>query len=338
MTGTKLVQLREFVEGKQQSISKTLPTTIDADRFVQVALLTATKRPDLWECSKESMMLAILESARAGLFIDNKEATIIPYNGQAQFMPMVQGIIRLMLRSPKVLKIEARAVYEGDDLKFQYGLNPRLDHVPRVIPSDDALTHAYAIVWKQDAEPQFEIMTREEIEIVRLSSRAKEGPWDNYYGEMSRKSVSKRVSKYIDLSREAQRVIAMDHELFGDPSMNDYVDGLSPEYKNQLVKTETQAGLDRLKEDMKDDPDPEPPEPEDDVEISHNATAVQAVVNDGSAQDPRHADEILNRLGLRKNVKPETAVAASKIYRAYRDAGDTSEAAAVKTNQDMSDG
>jgi len=244
------IQVRSMVEHRYDAIAKTLSKNIPADRFIQVALLTATKRTDLWECSPESMLLAIMESARAGLYIDNIEATIIPYKGQAQFMPMIQGIIRLMLRAPKVLKMEARCVYEGDDLEYQYGLSPRLDHVPRVIPSDETLTHAYAIIWKEGTDPQFEIMTREEIEIVRLLSRAKSGPWDTYYGEMSRKSVGKRISKYVDLSREAQRAIAIDHELFGDPAMQGYIDGLSDESRNAQVKLDTETRLQELKEEM----------------------------------------------------------------------------------------
>lgn len=289
------IQLRSFVEHRQISIAKTLGKRIDPDRFIQVALLTATKRQDLWECSLESMMLAIMESARAGLYIDNIEATIIPYKGQAQFMPMIQGIIRLMLRAPKVLKIEARCVYAGDEFEFQYGINPDLTHKPLVIPSDETLTHAYAIVWKQGTQPQFEVMTREEIEIVRLSSRAKKGPWDDYYGEMSRKSVGKRLSKYVDLSREAQRAIAVDHELFGDPQMQGYVDGLSEEGQNAQVKLDTETRLAELREEMNGDSEEaaeEPPPEAKDVTPGPDAEA--ASLEDALSHDEpeiRNVDE-----------------------------------------------
>ena len=260
------IQLRSYMETKQDAIARMLPESIGVERFVQVALLMATKRKDLWEVSPESLLLAIMESARAGLYIDGKEATIIPFKGQAQFMPMVQGIVRLMLRAPKVLKIEARGVYDGDDLKFEYGLDPQLKHTPRVIPSDELLTHAYAIVWKQQTEPQFEVMTREEIEIVRASSRAKTGPWDDWYGEMSRKTVVKRLSKYIDLSPEAQKAIAIDHELFGDPQMEGYVDGLSDEYRNAMVKGDTESRIEELKSQMAESGDRDFDEDEKDVE------------------------------------------------------------------------
>jgi len=139
------IQLRQFVESKQTDLASTLPKQIDPERFLRVALLAVTKNKALWECSKESVFLAIMESARVGLQIDNKEAALIPYGGHAEFMPMVQGIIRLMLRSPGLTKVEARVVREGDQFEYRYGLDPQLEHKP-VGGSDRPITHAYAVM------------------------------------------------------------------------------------------------------------------------------------------------------------------------------------------------
>ncbi len=249
------IQVKSELLAREDEFAATLQSIgIDAQRFIRVGLLYVTQNKNLWICSKSSIVLALLESARAGLMVDGKQAAILPYKDQATFMPMTFGIIALMLRSPRVMKIEARAVYDGDDFAFQYGIRPDLEHTPRVIPSDDTLTYAYAVMWRERApEPTFEVMSREEIEIVRATSRNAhhaDSPWVNWYSEMARKSAVKRLSKYADLAPEAQRAIQMDHEIFGDPSMGSPVEGLSDDYRNQLTKTRTQAGIAKLKEEM----------------------------------------------------------------------------------------
>jgi len=248
------IQLRQFVESKQTDLASTLPKQIDPERFLRVALLAVTKNKALWECSKESVFLAIMESARVGLQIDNKEAALIPYGGHAEFMPMVQGIIRLMLRSPGLTKVEARVVRDGDQFEYRYGLDPQLEHKP-VGGSDRPITHAYAVMWRQGAGTTFEVVTREEIEQVRGSSRAPDSPaWKNWYGEMCRKVVLKRLAKYADLSPEATRAIELDHVISGsEPWGAEYVEGPSQEFRNQLVKNQTEAGIAQLKQRMAGD-------------------------------------------------------------------------------------
>jgi len=268
--------LGEYIQEKRDAIATTLGKAIDPNRFVQVALLMVTKNPDLWKCSKESVLLAIMESARVGLYLDNKEATIIPYydkNTQqthAEFMPMVQGIIRLMLRSEDGLKVESRLVREGDDFDFEYGLEPKLTHKPKSLSGP--VTHAYATVFRKDVDPQFEVMDREELDLAQATSRAPNSPaYKNWPGEMDRRTVVKRISKYVDLSDEAALAIAVDHALFGDPTMDGPAIGLSDEYHNAKVKRDTEARIAQLKAEMSgngdDDGDSTTPAPKDDPDL-----------------------------------------------------------------------
>lgn len=307
------IQVREYVKEKHIDIVKTLPSQIDPDRFVRVALLAVTKNKAIWDCSKESVFLAIMESARVGLQIDNKEAALIPYGGHAEFMPMVQGIIRLMLRSPGLTKVEARAVYEGDEFDYQYGLRPSLVHKPKMESGE--VVGAYAIMWRQGAEPTFEVIDREQIEQARHTSRAPNSPaWQKWYGEMARKVVLKRLAKYADLSPEATRAIETDHAVTGDPWGQDreYVDGPSDEYRNLLIRDQTVASIADLKERMEngdqaetEEPDPEQPSTEEGPEPRAKNKWEPAVVNfiaetqmvDGKDdnQVKLHIRKILNR-------------------------------------------
>ena len=319
------IQLRSSIEQRSDEISATLgPIGLDSERFMRIALLYVTRNKKLWECSGSSVLLAIMEAARAGLMVDGKQAAILPYKDQATFMPMTFGIIALMLRSPRVTNVEARPVYEGDEFAYRYGTRPDISHVPLGEQNDDKLTHAYAVMWRQGApHPTFEVMTREEIEQVRAVSRNShhaDSPWVKWYSEMARKSAVKRLSKYADLAPEAQQAIQMDHEIFGDPSMGPHIEGLSDDYRNQMVKSHTQAGIADLKGRMENgdkteteksapDPepkqDPEPSEPEQDPEprtknkwepeIINFLADTQLVDGKDDNQIKLHIRKILNR-------------------------------------------
>jgi recombination protein RecT len=250
--------MKDQLEGARDQIMKALPNNIDAERFIMVALTAITRNDALQKCGLPSVFLAVMESARTGLYPDGKEAAIIPYKGVAEFQPMAQGITRLMLRSPGLTKVEARAVFEGDVFQFNYGLHPDLVHVPQgTDTASRKVTHAYAIMWRQGADPTFEVIDRDVIEEARLKSRSPDGPaWRNplWYPEMARKVVLKRIGKYADLSPEATRAIALDNLVVGGEDWaGTEPEGISPEYRNQLVRVQTQASMERLKERMSAD-------------------------------------------------------------------------------------
>ena len=266
---TFALAMKDQLEGARDQIMKALPNNIDAERFIMVALTAITRNDALQKCGLPSVFLAVMESARTGLYPDGKEAAIIPYKGVAEFQPMAQGITRLMLRSPGLTKVEARAVFEGDVFQFNYGLHPDLVHVPQgTDTASRKVTHAYAIMWRQGADPTFEVIDRDVIEEARLKSRSPDGPaWGNplWYPEMARKVVLKRIGKYADLSPEATRAIALDNLVVGGEDWaGTEPEGISPEYRNQLVRAQTQASIERLKERMAADKAQQDPPPAED--------------------------------------------------------------------------
>jgi len=305
------IQLRSSMEQRGAEFAAMLgPLDVSHERFMRIALLYVTKNPKLWECSKQSVFLSIMEAARAGLMVDGKEAAIIPYKGVAEFMPMVSGIINLILRSPDVLKVEARVVREGDDFDCEYGLQPNLVHRPLSLNGE--ITHAYAIMWRPGTEPTFEVMDREELELARSMSRAPDSPaYRNWLAEMYRKIVLKRLSKYADLSPEASRAIAIDHAVTGDPRIAGYVDGPSDEYQNLLVKNQTQAGINRLKEEMADNGAGGDVEVDDDSDSDDELERAKQFVKEQSGERVNYVTEfweLTKRLGWDKHTVADFVV------------------------------
>jgi recombination protein RecT len=123
--------------------------------------------------------------------------------------------MKLALQSGEVTSIRAVLVYENDDFQVIEGLKPDIIHKP-ARGERGALTHAYC-VWKlrSQAEPQFEVMDRQQI--IRVKARSPSGsvgsgPWKTDEEEMWRKTVVRRASKYMPISCEAfQRAVAVDN-------------------------------------------------------------------------------------------------------------------------------
>jgi recombinational DNA repair protein RecT len=265
-----------------------------------------------------------MESARVGLMPDNREAAIIPYKGRAELQPMVQGITRLMLRSPGLTKVEARAVFEGDDFDFWYGLKPDLQHKPKF--QSEAVTHAYAIMWRQGADPTFEVVGREEIERARLTSRAPDSPaWAKWYSEMARKVAVKRLGKYADLSPEATRAIDLDNLVSGDPWAGHEPESVSPEYRNQLVRSRTEAGIDRLKQRMAvEEPQRHPPLEVEVSQVPPGPEMAQArpagggeqpePAAEGGPDDRKFTPELLDAI-VKDGLAPNRSAAAAVLGR-----------------------
>ncbi len=345
-------QMRTTLEERRHEITDALPEWVTADRFIITTLMAIGKNPDLQRCTQASMYLSIIECARIGLYPDNKEAALVPFGKEAVLIPMIQGIIRLMLRSPGVLKVEARVVYEGDDFQFEYGLKPNLIHRLPTKGSDTKapVTHAYAIGWRQGTDPTFEVMTIDELELVRSFSKAPNSPaYKIHPGEMYRKIVLKRLSKYFDLSPEANRAIELDHLMIGDSTISGSLDGPSEEYRNMFVKTQTAAKLDALKDELiEENGDDEPPWEEDlepeyvpspdvksdktsdvifgEAEKNINPTGkaypgymIDGLIKAELAENPYNATAILNQFpDLARNTKKAEVVRLITIYRARR--------------------
>jgi recombination protein RecT len=145
----------------------------------------------------------------------------------AQFRPRYKGLMKLAMQSGEVLKIESRLVHENDVFEVEEGLDSRIVH-KHGLSNRGAMVGAYC-VWKlKNGETQFEVMNKEQILAIRDRSSAKTkdgnivGPWKTDEAEMWRKTVVRRASKYMPLSTEAQRAVAVDNQAEGVIEADEY--------------------------------------------------------------------------------------------------------------------
>jgi recombination protein RecT len=212
--------IRELLVKNKAQISMALPKHMDADRLTRIALTACQKTPKLLQCTPVSLLGAVIQCAQLGLEPNDGtgKAWILPYGDIVQFIPGYKGLIQLARNSGDVKTVEAHAVYEKDEFDYSFGIEQILRHVPSREADRGQITHLYAIARMTDGSVQFDVMTKAEVDAIRKRSKAaNNGPWVTDYEEMGKKTVVRRLCKYLPASSERannlQKAITLDERL-----------------------------------------------------------------------------------------------------------------------------
>lgn len=224
-----MVALDKEIERRRGVIEDSAASLIDTRRLKGVVLSVFTRRPELWECDPISVARAVVECAQVGLEPTGAigGAHLVPFfnkktgRKEAQLILDYRGGVALARRSGEVSRVEARIVRERDEFDYEYGLEPRLRHVPSLDEDPGKMTFAYAVAIFRDGSRQFEVMSAAQIEAVRTRSKSGEaGPWISDPFEMSKKTVLKRLLKLLPLSVEARQIIEFEDEQEREPAVS----------------------------------------------------------------------------------------------------------------------
>lgn len=200
--------VRDLLTKAKPALEQALPRHLDVDRLLRIAMTALTKNPKLLACDQRTLLLAVMASAQCGLEPNSyaQEAYLIPYGKEVQFMPSYRGLMKLARQSGQVASIEAHVVYKNEKFAVSYGLTPSLQHEVIIDDADRGdFRLVYAVARYKDAtmSPVFEVMTKSEIDAIRKRSKAaNNGPWVTDYLEMARKTVIRRICKFLPASVE----------------------------------------------------------------------------------------------------------------------------------------
>ncbi len=205
-------KLTNLFEALKPQMAKALPKHVTADRLVRVALneLRANKR--LSECNPQSLMKCLMVSSALGLEPGLLgHVYFVPYKTEATVIIGYKGMIELALRSDKVTNIEARAIYENDDYSINLGTESTITHSPALGKDRGSPVAYYAIAKFGNGSYQFEVMTVADIIKIRDKSMGKNSaPWVDHFDEMAKKTVIRRMFKYLPISIEVQNAVTLD--------------------------------------------------------------------------------------------------------------------------------
>jgi len=216
---TKQTTLSGMLAKYKAEIARALPRHVTPDRMLRIAMTSARKNPQLLECSPESFLGAVIQSAQLGLEPDTPlgHAYLLPYKNnksgrmEVNFQPGYRGYMDLIYRTANHPILMPVAVYEGDIFSYERGLHPKLEHKPMPHNTEPKLTHVYCVATFPDGRKEFDVMTRQEVEARRQRSKAKGfSPWQTDYEAMALKTVIRRFVKFLPMSAELQTAIGLD--------------------------------------------------------------------------------------------------------------------------------
>lgn len=228
----KVANLKGLLEKMSGQIAAVLPKHVTPERLIKVVMTAALKSPQLYDCSRESIMQSVMLAAQLGLDCGGAlgSAYLVPYKTTCQLIIGYRGMIDLARRSGQIESINARAVFKGDEFVYEFGLNDNLRHVPMVEPSAQGLTHVYCVAKFKDGGYHLEVMTRKEVDAIRQRSKASgSGPWVTDYVEMAKKTVIRRAFKYLPMSVELQQTLAETVATDGGDLLGDIIDSTARE-------------------------------------------------------------------------------------------------------------
>ena len=111
------------------------------------------------------------------------------------------GLAELVRRNGDVTKIHCDVVRENDE--FEYDMGEISTHKYKFNADRGEVIAAYAMVQFKDGAKQVEVMSLDEINKIRNSSQGKnQKPWTQHFDEMAKKTVFRRLSKWLTLSPE----------------------------------------------------------------------------------------------------------------------------------------
>jgi recombination protein RecT len=177
-----------------------LPKCLTPERLARVAVTQLRKNPKLAACNQGSFLTAMMTCAELGIEPNGRHAHLIPYGQECQLIIDYKGLVELAIRSGKISRIHADVVCENDTISIKNGI---ISHEINPLKDRGEMVGAYAICAFVDGTEKHEYMSKTEIESVRKRSRAgQSGPWVTDFNEMAKKTVFRRMSKWLPLSPE----------------------------------------------------------------------------------------------------------------------------------------
>lgn len=196
-------EIRAFLEGNslKDQVARVLPTHLKPERFIRVSITATTRNPKLLECTPASFFKCLLDLSALGLEPDGRRAHLIPYGKECTLIIDWKGLAELAMRSGIVSVLHADVVCEND--VFDYDRGELKTHKVDYRKDRGAIYAVYALCKFKDGNEKCDVMSIAEVNAIRKRSRSgNNGPWVTDFNEMAKKTVFRRLSKWLPLSAE----------------------------------------------------------------------------------------------------------------------------------------
>ena len=214
---TPVQEIRHTLETMKPQFIEALPAHIKPERFIKTVQVALNNNPSLLSANRQSLYNACMSAAKDGLLPDGRESAFVMFKDQVSYMPMVAGILKKVRNSGEIATVTSQIVHEKDDFKFFVDEDgEHLRHEPNMLGDRGKIIGVYALAKTKEGELYVEVMTMDQIEAVKKTSRSQTGgPWNGPFAtEMYRKTVIRRLAKRLPLSTDRENDLHLKDEEF----------------------------------------------------------------------------------------------------------------------------
>lgn len=166
---------------------------------------------------------AIINVAAIGITLNpaSKLAYLVPRDGMVCLDISYMGLLHLAQATGSIKWGQCKLVCSNDTYESN-GLDTAPTHKYNAFGERGSVVGGYCTVKTADGDYLTEEMSLAEIKATEATSKAKNGPWKNFWEEMARKTIVKRASKYWPRAERldnAIHVINEDEGIYQEPVM-----------------------------------------------------------------------------------------------------------------------
>lgn len=205
---TDISKSKSFIEAIAKSIAPVLGRICTRDRFLRVVLSCIRKDDKLIKLletkeGRRDLARVFMECAELNIEPDGRRAYVIAYGREVKLIIGYQGKIELIMRTGLISNVHSDKVCENDEFVYNMGVIEK--HCINFKENRGNPYAFYSIITFKDGTKKCEVMSKEEVDKIRLRSKTPyQGPWVSDYDEMAKKTVFLRAVKWVPLSPEVQ--------------------------------------------------------------------------------------------------------------------------------------
>lgn len=207
-------------------IGQVLPQHITKERMAKLCLGMMRTNNKLAQAARRnpaSFVNAIMHASKLGLE-PGIDAHLVPYENrrqntvEIQCIPDYRGLLKLARNSGEITSISIQIAYTNDTFDLSLGTEDKMTHKPKLTGDRGEPMLVYAVAKFRDGSHHVEWMSVEDINKIRDGSsgyrialatakkynKEPDSPWINSWEEMARKTLARRISKYLPRSIEIQ--------------------------------------------------------------------------------------------------------------------------------------
>jgi len=194
---------------------RSLPAGVDGPRCVDLARQHLREKPELLECTPDSLMSSLSRAMLGGFELGGPraDAYIVPFNTKlklpggkevwrklATCIESWRGLVKLVANTGRMTRQPlVRAIYDGESYDVRIvDYETQVEHVldvnnpGRRCDDDSKIVAFYAVFWI-DGTSVVHFMPRAEVDAIRDKHSKSNGTWSTHYKEMGFKSVERQM-------------------------------------------------------------------------------------------------------------------------------------------------